>query len=103
MSARDELAEVVADVVPQVMEYADAFGEIADAILAVGYRKHRTITDYYADNGTDALPAYAVILSNGKPCIKQGDGTFMDEVGGTWDFWEIALPATVLYEPEAAV
>jgi hypothetical protein len=95
MSARDELAAVIVarTGTAQQSEW------IADAILAAGYTKPRTITDHYADDGTDALPADAVILSNGKPCIKQGDGTFMDEVGGTWDFWEIALPAAVLYEP----
>jgi len=39
VNARSELADLLADVVPQFHEYADAFGEIANALLAAGYRK----------------------------------------------------------------
>ena len=83
-------------------DMSHVINKTADTLLAAGYRKPRVIIDHYAEDGTDTLPAETFILSNGKPAIKMGDGTFMDEEGGTWDFWEIDLPITVIHTPEAA-
>jgi hypothetical protein len=64
-------------------------------------REPRVIIEHYADDGTDALPPLSTILSGGLPAIKQHDGTFMDHDGGSWDYWELELPVTVLWEPGA--
>lgn len=106
MSARDELAKLLfqqnvsnaaAPTAPEIIMLCE---DAADAILEAGYSKPRTITDHYADDGPDELPALSVILSAGRPAIKQGDGTFMDYDGSTWDTRELDLPITVIYSPE---
>ena len=75
----------------------------ADAILAAGYRKPRTITTM---EELDALAEGSVILTNGGEDSAQKDGE------GEWYLWggdygqdsgDIFLPATVLHEPEAEV
>ena len=110
MNARDELAEVLADVVPQVMEYADAFGEIADAVLAAGYSKPRTITTPAEAN---ALPDRSAFLTPGGIIFRKWEGYYAEGK----DAWERELgkvvpaellsaeghfPATVLFEGAAA-
>lgn len=72
---------------------------VADAILAAGYRKPRTITEPFEDNGPDELAPLSVVLSAGKPAIMQHDGTFMDYDGSSWDTWEMTYPLTVIWEP----
>lgn len=86
MTARDELAELLADTIPQFHEYADAFGEIADAILAAGYSKPRTIT---TAEELDALPNGATLktLIGGKPV-----GRVWGKVEGEW--WGLAIHGT---------
>lgn len=81
----------------------DHAGEIADAILAAGYRKPRTITTV---EELDALPAWSVVRSEQATIWEKFDGS------PTGDFWaetmtlgqhpsdHIALPATVLHTPE---
>lgn len=71
-----------------------------ERILAAGYRKPRTIEHCYDDNGPSELLPLAVILSGGKPAIKQYDQTWMDWDGSSWDDWELEYPLTVLHEPE---
>lgn len=73
---------------------------IADGLIAKGYRKPRTIADRHEDNGPDELAPLSVVLSGGKPAIMQHDGTFMDYDGGSWDTWEMNYPLTVIWEPE---
>jgi len=113
MSERDELAVILED----EQEHgnwastpdADLYGCMADAILAAGYRRPRTVTT------TDELAALAVgsvVLHNGRAFQhypehpapfdeykqwKCADGGF---VRSTKDGSSI-LPATVLHEPEA--
>lgn len=101
MSERDELADVLSDVVPQVQEYADAFGEIADAILAAGYRKPRTIA---TTEELDALPEGSSVLDV--------DADVSTKHAGKWHGYEMAPldsrkfskcgPFTVLYSPEVS-
>ena len=76
----------------------------AEAILAAGYRKPRTVTRV---EELDALPEWSVVRSE--------QATIWEKLGGdpTGSFWaetlttrehpsgHIALPATVLWEPEA--
>lgn len=97
---RAELADLLSDTIPQVWEYAGAFGEIADAILAAGYQKPRQVSTVAE---LEELAKGSVIISH---------------LGGVWtkyydhfrelDNWEAKgssylhpddLPATVLYEP----
>ena len=101
---REELAKVI---VSAYGENADTDCpceqdmDLADAILAAGYRKPRTITERFEDNGPDELAPLSVVLSAGKPAIMQHDGTFMDYDGISWDAWEMDYPLTVIHEPEA--
>jgi hypothetical protein len=116
MSARDELAKLlfVTDnytaedpahewevLTRHATVHVQYVYDLADALLAAGWRQPRTITDHYADDGPDELPALSVVLSGGEPAIKQADGTFMDHDGSTWDTRELELPITVLHEPGA--
>ncbi|MFS0715508.1 hypothetical protein ABC337_04820 [Arthrobacter sp. 1P04PC] len=101
---RDELASVI----------IEAYGEdacetpcqqdmdVADHILAAGYRKPRTITTV---EELDALAEGSVILSNGGEDSAQKDGE------GYWYLWggdigltpeEINLPASVLHNSDEA-
>ena len=82
----------------------------ADAILAADYRKPRTITTV---EGLDALPMGAAILDTHRAVwVNDGDtvapwaslGEGDSEGGPIWvHSVDIALPATVLHEPEAEV
>lgn len=76
--------------------------ELADAILAAGYRKPRTITTV---EELDALPDGAVIVDadkNAYTALKRADGTNWWNAALTYaDGTAIALPATVLHEPKA--
>jgi len=108
MSARDEILrtilgtrhmhalhlQVPADIVEHVGN------GIADAILAAGYSRPRTITT--ADE-LDALSAGSVVRSD--------EGTVWESDSGVWFETasrllhvasDIALPATVLHEPKSA-
>ena len=61
--------------------------------------KPRIIAERYGDEGIESLAACSIILSNGISLLLQTDGTWLDGLGSSWDFWEISLPATVLYAP----
>lgn len=123
MSARDELRGTLSNTICNASNYTKraqphllgsdmsvVLDKTADAILAAGYRKPRTITTV---EELDALPVGSVVLHSGRafqhyPAYpapfdeyqkwKCGDGGF---VRSTKDGSSI-LPATVLYEPEAA-
>lgn len=79
---------------------------VADAILAAGYRKSRTITTV---EELDALPTSTVVMDGtGEGVVyrkmhQAQDGVQWYEPGYAlnWDSLEIKLPATVLYTPEA--
>lgn len=62
----------------------------------------RKIADHYAEDGTAELCTGAVLLTMGDSrgaLLGQSDGTFVDEGGSTWDYWELPLPLEVLFEP----
>jgi hypothetical protein len=110
MSARDELADIIA-------EAADAWlmGPItagttpehtsADAVLAAGYVKHRTITTV---DELDALPLGSVVIDRDRDICQRFRGgwraTIHESNDDPWltDTLEVDLPATVLYSPEAS-
>lgn len=81
---------------PQEAGYAQ---HIAEGLIAAGYSKPRTIAEHYGDEGIESLAACSAILSNGISLHLQTDGTWLDALGSSWDFWEISLPATILHEP----
>ncbi|MDF3309777.1 hypothetical protein P3H15_32685 [Rhodococcus sp. T2V] len=106
MSARDELAGVLkgaADSVTLAFQFNMKFwGPVADAVLAAGYRKPRTVT---TAEELDALPFLTV--------IRDSDGAVHERL--EWDYgpalqWtrdgaqdlHPKLPATVLYTPVEA-
>lgn len=72
-----------------------------ERILAAGWVKPRTIESAYEDYGPATLPPLSVVLSGGKPAIRQHDGTWMDYDGSSWDDWEMEYPMTVLHEGQA--
>ncbi|MDQ5861777.1 MAG: hypothetical protein M3536_05895 [Actinomycetota bacterium] len=114
MSERDELAAVIrGNRAPWVTntEHHEMEQAQADAILAAGYRKPRTITTAAE---LDALPVGSVIRTSGHedhfdPRVAVKTGFWMSE-----SEWEVAdaedfcldsgelddLPATVLWEPQ---
>lgn len=107
---RDELGQVINKALGDVTGIYDTSENedqrLADAILAAGYRKPRTITTV---EELDALPLHGVIVDDAgdgivyrKMDLRQ-DGVQWFEPGYllNWDSDEITLPATVLYEPEA--
>jgi hypothetical protein len=110
---RAELANLIASNLDRLFgkrEFGPAQQDIdlADELLAAGYRKPRTIT---TAEELDALPIWSV--------VRDGDGWVWEACSRTWAgenpklTWDgpewgdrsedIALPATVLYEPEQAV
>lgn len=120
MSARDELAKVIVSH-PWLQDFEGLYtgrcpecgrkihggsnspshaNHLAEAVLAAGYRKPRTITDHYAKDGTHALKVGSVILSHGEALLAMSGGVFADPTDSTWDYWELELPITVIYEPE---
>ena len=98
MSARDELAELL----NRHGEYSTHEG-LADIAIADGYRKPRTIT---TDEDLSAAPKGIVLRElDGLIWEKQGDGeggAFWVETGDEqeYEYTEISLPATVLWEPQ---
>ena len=107
MNARDELAEVIykarwVDGIKDVTIAADA--GIADAILAAGYSKTRTITTV---EELDALGLMATVLdANGTAWVNDGEtedpwaSVAESSIGGpVWTSSpHIPIPATVLHE-----
>jgi sugar phosphate isomerase/epimerase len=102
MSERDELAEIIQDCgeyIPgsHAHDYVSP-DKAADAVLAAGYRKRRTIT---TAEELDALPNYSVLLD--------GDSDVWQKRGEEWCSYETARssskriakygPMTVLHEP----
>ena len=111
MNAPDELAKVISEQfdVDRTGEYDSVAiwatpAEVADAILAAGYRKPRTIT---TTEELDALPDESIVRCRRGSTYEKfpdGDGLsgwmmigYQRLFAGT----VISLPATVLYEPEA--
>ena len=121
MSERDELRGTISNIICNASNYtrraqpyllgsdmSDVLDKTADAILAAGYSKPRTIT---TAEELDALPIGSVILS--ETYRHYADGTlisFQRNQDGHWYRGARArdthpdnfLPATVLYEPEPA-
>lgn len=94
MSARDELTTLI---------LGKTAPRAADAILAAGYRKPRTITTV---EELDALPAGSVILDSDGLSLHKNEFTGWCASNGAKEIdVEMlegeALPATVLHEPEA--
>lgn len=108
MNARDELAKLIADTKyphlrPAWEEREDRSPvkyfsrKQADALIAAGYVKPRTVTTV---EELDALPA-GTIIRDPLPCIKWGSGMWGTFSGDSVGSNRIDFPATVLYEPEA--
>lgn len=104
MSTRDELARIIEQEYTRAIDRrraSDCFTAPADAILASGYRKPRTIATY---EDLDALPDGAVILDAegyvGKRVRREDDGDYWLFAGVDWtsDSDNVILPATVLHE-----
>lgn len=107
MTDRDELARIIGDATETYVHEEPGPLNAADAILAAGYRKPRTIT---TETELDELPDGAVlrgahgqisVIHRGEtnswpPLEVQHVGT--EEID--FDYQYIALPATVLYVPE---
>ncbi len=99
MSERDELAAVIVTAYGEDAEVecpCEQDLEVADAILAAGYRKPRTIT---TAEELDALPDDAVVLDDmDGPLTKMGDWWHSpaDEMRSA----QVILPTTVLWEPQ---
>ncbi|WP_341394047.1 hypothetical protein [Arthrobacter sp. G119Y2] len=101
MSARDELARDLKSIeaTQTSLEHTLSFHAwTAEALIAKGYRKPRTITTV---EELDALPRGSV--------IRDGDEELMEKTDIGWCCWvylegflssELALPATVIHEPE---
>ena len=71
----------------------------AEAIIAAGYRKQRIIT---AEDELAGLRQGAVILSEQGGIFQQFNGYWLEPANSYGHHLdEIALPVTVLYEPEA--
>lgn len=106
MSFRDELAALI------VKHRGAFFGlecsepaaydiHLANELIATGWTKPRRITEHYGDDGVEGLSNGAVILSGVTTSVAQSDGTWLDSWGSTYDFYELNLPATVLWEPQS--
>ncbi|TQJ60500.1 hypothetical protein FBY30_2768 [Arthrobacter sp. SLBN-83] len=109
MNARDELAALAREAIYKPAASSLVTHDIADAILAAGYRKPRTIT---TAEELDALPVGSVVLRNGRAFQRFAphrvnafyeykawqctDGGF---VRSTKDGMSI-LPATVIHEAD---
>jgi len=97
MSARDELADIIAS---NRNEYAD---KTADRILTAGYQKRRTIT---TAEELDALPVGSVLIDRDHDICQRFRGgwraTIHEPNDDPWltDSLEVDLPATVLHEPQ---
>ncbi|AYN58875.1 hypothetical protein PP634_gp49 [Arthrobacter phage Richie] len=97
MSARDELTTLI---------LGKTAPRAADAILAAGYRKPRTIT---TAEELDALPIGSVLITDAGAWEKVSDPDDADDI----TFWlqagnrrwnpsrDVTLPAVILHEPEA--
>lgn len=108
MSARNELARIVSEALGNVTGIYDTTDdedrEIADAILAAGYRKPQQVTTVQE---LDALPVGSVVRTDRAGVYEKG--CFPDEpdfpywlvTGMSREFASLvlSLPATVLHEP----
>ena len=92
---------------PGVPEIGDFCGDVEAAVLAAGYRRPRTVTTVI---DLAVLGARAAVLdANGCVWVNDGDqarpwASVVEDPQGdpVWsDDSDIALPATVLHEPEA--
>jgi hypothetical protein len=92
VSERDELAAIVNEA-----DWACRSQTIAEAILADGYRKPRTITTV---EELEALPDNTVIRDSEPATLQLVDGQwFVPGHDQPWYVESIDLPVTVLHEP----
>lgn len=117
MNERDELRGTLSNTICNASNYtrraqpyllgsdmSEVLDKTTNAILAAGYRRHRTIT---TAEDLDALPVGSVIKDRDRDvCQRFRTGwraMIHEDHNDPWltDTMEIALPATVLYEPEA--
>jgi hypothetical protein len=110
MNARDELRGTLSNTICHATNYPEraqpyllggdmstVLDRTADAILAAGYRKPRTIT---TAEELDALPLNTIILdAEGLPLHKD-DSDRVEEWCYGDNAVDVDLPATVLYEPQ---
>lgn len=100
---RDELSGIVASnfrIHPNKVAYVDHHAA-ADAILAAGYRKLRTITTV---DELDALQHGSIVINKlGEAISKYGEHWFFPGVKHRFAVSAIALPASILHVPEVEV
>jgi hypothetical protein len=95
---REELLNVLRTLFSWDLTTEAALTKMADAILAAGYRKPRTIDNVAELN---ALPSFSVIrIQQGQTLERLSDGWYEAALENTFTAYPIWLPATVLYEPE---
>jgi hypothetical protein len=102
MNARDELAKVIVAAYGEDAEAecpCEQDLDVAGAILAAGYRKPRTIT---TAEELDALPNMTVVRSSKGSIVNLTAGrAYVFGTEGSAPASSLALPVTVLHEPEA--
>ena len=105
-TARDQLAQIIYNVVdPQYGDFCTPI-DAADAILAAGFRPPaRTVTTVEEVN---ALPDRSVVVAANRTILQCVGSVQPDWDGNVWcdaesRWWgsgDVTLPATVLWEPE---
>lgn len=92
---------MTADDFTPAAEDPDLLGDVADGLLADGYRKPRRVT---TEEGLAALPFGSAVLDNVGDIYRSGISngqTAWWQAGPQGLFRTVALPATVLHDPEA--
>jgi len=102
VSARDELASVIVEAYGENPDMCpcEQDMDVADAVLAAGYRKPRTIT---TREEVEALPDGSVLLDSAGDVAHLRDGFWFSYETSPMTHHRMAkyTPATVLHEPEA--
>ena len=105
MSGRDELAGILSQSVHGPTSGTDLTRHMADAILAAGYRKPRTLTSAYQ---LESLPFGSAVQTSDESdtvVLKCDGSNFRNQSGyelSATDLWRYGTrPFTVIYEPEA--
>ena len=106
MSARDELAEVIASKLDRLFGHRE-FGpakqdfDLADELISAGYSKPRTVMTRYE---VEALPDGSVLLDSAGDVAHLRDGFWFSYETSPMTHHRMAkyTPATVLHEPKSA-
>ena len=98
---REELADVLQQfALTHDRDDSATWGDYADAILAAGYIKPRTITTV---EDLDAMPEGTQIVDlSERLTLEETSLTYLEWVDRHGNACHVQLPATVLYSPEVA-